>query len=197
MIDFEAFGQKIDADVSKTPWPPTGPSMTRPQSPAVLMKQSMASGEGNTQNLNTNTAGGMNFLEPDFGWGMGMGMGMGMNMGVENQVEDDGFGWLSGLGAGDGFFGTDNANANGDGNAGDLGFTQDPFWLVFPCFEFVLADDQEIDTGTCSRTAMTWSARYLASSTVCITIITRCLCSSTSPVTYSASRGQVGALSLT
>jgi len=81
----------------------------------------------------------MNLLQPDFGWGMGMGMGMGMNVGLDEQVEDDGFGWLSGLGAGEGFFGTDNANTNGD--EGDLGLTQDPFWLVFSCFGSVLAND--------------------------------------------------------
>ena len=73
----------------------------------------------------------MNFRQPDFGWGMGMGMGMGMNMGLDEQVEDDGFGWLSGLGAGEGFFGTDNANANG--NQEDPGFAQDPFWFVSSC----------------------------------------------------------------
>jgi hypothetical protein len=57
---------------------------------------------------------------------------MGMNMGLDYQGDDDGFGWLSGLGAGEGFLGTDNANGNGNvngnGNEGDLGFTQDPFW---------------------------------------------------------------------
>jgi hypothetical protein len=135
MIDFEAFGQSIDADLSKTPWPPTGPTITRPHSPSILVNQNTASGlvNNNTQDFSTTAGGNLDLLEPDLGWGMGMGMGMGMNMGLDNQAEDDGFGWLSGLGAGEGFFGTDNANVNGNGNGneGDLGFTQDPFWLVF------------------------------------------------------------------
>ena len=133
MIDFEAFGQSIDADLSKTPWPPTGPTITRQHSPSVLVNRNTASGlvNNNTQDLSTTAGGNLDFLEPDLGWGMGMGMGM--NMGLDNQVEDDGFGWLSGLGAGEGFFGTDIANGNGDGNEGDLGFTQDPFWRVHCC----------------------------------------------------------------
>jgi hypothetical protein len=97
-----------------------------------LINQSTTSalGDSNIQQ----TGEDLNSLQPDFGWGMGMGMngwgmGMGMNMGLDDQVDDDGFGWLSGLGAGEGFFGTDNANANGD--EGDHGFAQDPFWSVF------------------------------------------------------------------
>ena len=130
MIDFEAFGQSIDADLSKTPWPPTGPSITRPHSPSVPVNHSTAirPGDTNSQNLDTMTTEDMNFLEPDFGWGMGMGM----SMGLDGQLDDDGFGWLSGLGAGEGFFGTDNENVNGNGHEGDLGFTQDALWSVSP-----------------------------------------------------------------
>jgi hypothetical protein len=171
MIDFEAFGQSIDADLSKTPWPPTGPTITRPHSPSILVNQNTASGlvNNNTQDLSTTAGGNLDLLEPDLGWGMGMGMGMGMNMGLDNQAEDDGFGWLSGLGAGEGFFGTD--NANGNGNEGDLGFTQDPFWSVVSCSGSELADDQEINPGTCPPTTVMWTVRLLASCISCIAVI--------------------------
>jgi hypothetical protein len=81
MIDFEAFGNSIDTDLSKTPWPPTGPTITRPHSPSVLINQSTTSalGDSNIQQ----TGEGLNSLQPDFGWGMGMGMnGWGMGMGT-------------------------------------------------------------------------------------------------------------------
>jgi hypothetical protein len=164
MIDFEAFGQSIDADLSKTPWPPTGPTITRPHSPSILINQSTASGVGDSgnQNLNTEMRGDMNYLEPNFGWGIGMGG----NMGLGDQVEDDGFGWLSGLGAGEGFFGTDNANGNGEGNEGDLGFTQDPFWSVVSYVESPSADSQENDPGprprTVVRCTVVWLAPYIS-----------------------------------
>lgn len=55
----------------------------------------------------------MNMLEPDFGWGLGVGMGMGDTANGLN----DGFGWLSGVGAAGGF-----------GGDGDMMFAQDSFW---------------------------------------------------------------------
>lgn len=123
-IDFEAFGQSVDADLSKTPWPPSGPSITRPQSPSVSTNQNTASGllHSGIQDDKALAGVDMNMLEPDFGWGMGMGT----NMGLDEQGSADGFGWLSGLGLGEGFLGTD--IGNGNGNNGDLGFARDPFW---------------------------------------------------------------------
>lgn len=129
MIDFEAFGQSIDADLSKTPWPPTGPSAmtqtqnsTRPQTPVLgytaQNPPSDLATNTNGQNTGPLTGVDMSVLEPDFGWGMGVGMGMGLNDGSHRG--NDGFGWLSGIGAGGGFF----------GNEGDLAFAQDPFWSV-------------------------------------------------------------------
>jgi hypothetical protein len=170
MIDFEAFGQSIDADLSKTPWPPTGPSITRPHSPSVLVTDSGLV-NNDVQDPSTTAGGNPNFLKPDYGWGMGMGM----NMGLDDQAEDDGFGWLSGLGAGEGFFGTDNANGNGNGNGngneGDLGFTQDLFWSVFSYVESPSADSQEIDPGPRTRTAVRCTVGLLASCISCIAVI--------------------------
>lgn len=130
MLDFEAFGQSIDADLSKTPWPPTGPSattqsMTRPPSPTrggynpestignqplppIPQANGQMTGPGQTL-----TGMDMNMLEPDLGWGLGVGMGDGSN------GMNDGFGWLSGVGATGGF-----------PNDGDMMFAQDSFWSV-------------------------------------------------------------------
>jgi hypothetical protein len=122
MIDFEAFGQSIDADLSKTPWPPTGPSavtqtqnITRPQTP--ILAHQMSDGTSTAgQIVDPLTGVDMSILEPDFGWGMGMGMG------VDDGSHGGNDGWLSGIGAGGGFF----------GNEGNMDFAQDPFWSV--CF---------------------------------------------------------------
>jgi hypothetical protein len=116
MMDFEAFGQSIDADLSKTPWPPTGPSAmthtaTRPpsparQNPAEEVDQSVT-GQGIDQPL---PAPNTTLSQAGFDWGPSM----------DVHAEHDGFGWLSGIGAGGGFF--------GNGNEADLAFAQDPFW---------------------------------------------------------------------
>ena len=63
----------------------------------------------------------MSVLESDFGWGMGMGM----NMGLDDQGANDGFGWLSGIGASGNFFPTTEV-----GNQGDTGLAQDVSWSV-------------------------------------------------------------------
>lgn len=138
MMDFEAFGQSIDADLSKTPWPPTGPSATthsttRPSSPNRPFSSSNANistgatvfempppplppaGAPVPDTGQTLTGMDMNMLEPDFGWGLGAGMGMGIGDGSSGL--NDGFGWLSGVGATGGF-----------GSDGDMLFGQDSFW---------------------------------------------------------------------
>lgn len=126
-MDFEAFGQSVDADMSKTPWPPTGPSA--PSQTNGLSHQATTSGSmatnvdhfnGYTLNHShrpglTISAMDMGTLGSDFGWGQGTGVGIGVDEG--NNGASDGFGWLSGIGAAGGF-GTD----------GDLGFAQDSFW---------------------------------------------------------------------
>jgi hypothetical protein len=138
IMDFEAFGQSVDADLSKTPWPPTGPSATTFTQPATRQVSPLrpSAGQGSTIPFNgmlsnnqgaqdTNLGlsmpmpgGDLSMLESDFGWGLGSGVGLGLNEGSTGT--NDGFGWLSGVGAVGGF-GTD----------GDLGFAQDPFWSVW------------------------------------------------------------------
>ena len=130
MIDFEAFGQSIDADLSKTPWPPTGPSATtqiqsatRPHSPSQPIFRDPAVPKPDYTARDDNALEGfdMSVLESDFGWGMGMGM----NMGLDDQGANDGFGWLSGIGASGNFFPTTEV-----GNQGDTGLAQDVSWSV-------------------------------------------------------------------
>lgn len=147
MMDFEAFGQSIDADLSKTPWPPTGPSattqsMTRPPSPNRGFQSTSASTHFNqhpyTTTINDNN-GLLQMPPPTSGGGQtsgtgqtltgtdmnmlepdfGWGLGVGMGMGDGNNGLNDGFGWLSGVGAAGGF--------GGDGD-GDMVFAQDSFW---------------------------------------------------------------------
>jgi hypothetical protein len=139
MMDFEAFGQSVDADMSKTPWPPTGPSaisqtngIVRQVSPSrpIAMQGAASSSHaifgGESVNYDAGfgqTMSGidMGMLESDFGWGQGMGAGMGVDDGASGA--GDGFGWLSGIGAAGGF-----------GIDGDLGFAQDSFWWVLSQF---------------------------------------------------------------
>lgn len=154
MLDFEAFGHSIDADQSKTPWPPSVPStfaqshsQTRPHAPSIDTPYTPAQiADSAGQDNDVLTGVDINMLETDYSWGMGTGM----DMGLDKPGSNDGFGWLSGVGPGGNFFGLGIGNAH----EGDLGFAPDDFWSVANLSWGVCADSQEIDTRNCSGTSL-------------------------------------------
>jgi hypothetical protein len=151
-IDLNAFGQGVDTNISRDPWR-TSDTGAQTRFTTGLQKtlptmQYRAHGLGqNERAQDTDPTEGSNLdsLQPENDWGMGIDM----SMGSYDQSANDGFGWLTGLGAGEAFFGDGNAN-----NGGDLDFSQDPVWSVYPSHTGSGLIEQEIDPRDCAQRAV-------------------------------------------